>query len=189
MLKASAQKLLKGCLVHLQPAPYEPILNSGVISSLPFIVAVFTTILGGWLGDRFIASGARLTIVRKSFAIGGIMSAAIFTVLLAYIDDTSADIALLALAIGALGLCTAAVNAVAVDVAPRHLVSSLTSIQTFGANLIASFAPVITGLLVSSTNNFQLPMLVCAGVAVIVGCGAYIFIIGDIDRPIDMQAP
>ena len=37
---------------------------------------------------------------------------------------------------------------------PPHIVSSLTSLQNFGGNVGGSFAPIVTGALVTATGDF-----------------------------------
>jgi cyanate permease len=71
---------------------------------------------------------------------------------------------------------------VAVDVAPPHIVSSLVSLQNFGGNIGGSLAPVVTGLLISSSGNFQRPLLVTAAVALVFGCGCFGLIVGNLDE-------
>jgi len=70
-------------------------------------------------------------------------------------------------------------------VAPPHIVSSLTSLQNFGGNVGGSFAPIVTGALVTATGDFTVPLLVAAGVALVLGCGSYGFIVGNLDRTLD----
>jgi cyanate permease len=70
----------------------------------------------------------------------------------------------------------------AVDIAPPHIVSSLVSLQNFGGNIGGSFAPLVTGLLISTSGNFQVPLLVTAAVAIVFGCGGYGLIVGNLDK-------
>jgi hypothetical protein len=65
--------------------------------------------------------------------------------------------------------------------APPHIISSLASLQNFGGNIGGSFAPLVTGLLISSSGDFTLPLLVAAGVALVFGCGSYGLIVGNLD--------
>jgi cyanate permease len=69
-----------------------------------------------------------------------------------------------------------------IDVAPPHVVSSLVSLQNFGGNVGGSFAPLVTGMLISASGDFTVPLLVAAGVALVFGCGSYGFIVGSLDR-------
>ena len=156
-------------------------LTTGWVGMLPFLVGTICVVLGGWFGDLLIARGARVTLVRKGFAVGGLFGATIFTIAGAYAPDDVMAIAFLTASVASVSFSTAAVNAMPIDVAPPHIVSSLVSLQNFGGNVGGSFAPLVTGLLISSSGDFTLPLLVAAGVALIFGCGSYGLIVGNLD--------
>jgi MFS transporter, ACS family, D-galactonate transporter len=158
------------------------ILTTGVIGMLPFLLGTLFTVFGGWAGDKLIAKGYRATIVRKGFAVGGLLAATIFTVSGAYTEETVLAVSFLTLSVVSFSFATAAVNSMPIDVAPPHIVSSLVSLQNFGGNVGGSFAPVVTGYLISSSNDFTLPLLVAAGIALVFGCGSYGFIVGNLDK-------
>ena len=158
------------------------ILNSGFVGMLPFVVGFFVTIFGGWVCDGLIARGVRLTIVRKSVSVAGLVAATIFTLCGAFAVGTVAAVAFLTLAVAGFSFSTAALQAIPVDVAPPKLVSSLAALHNFGGNVGGSFAPVITGLLIATNGSFLLPLVVTAGVALVLGCIPIIFLIGDIDH-------
>ena len=157
-------------------------LTTGVVGMLPFLVGTICVILGGWAGDRLIAAGRRVTLVRKGFAVGGLFGATVFTVAGAYAPDDFLAITFLTLSMAGASFCTAAVNSIPIDVAPPHIVSSLVSLQNFGGNVGGSFAPLVTGLLISPSGDFTVPLLVAAGVALVFGCGSYGLIVGNLDR-------
>jgi ACS family D-galactonate transporter-like MFS transporter len=156
-------------------------LTTGWVGMLPFLVGTLCVILGGWLGDRLIASGWRVTLVRKGFAVGGLLLATVFTLSGAYTDDDVLAIMFLIAAVASISFSTAAVNSMPIDVAPPHIVSSLVSLQNFGGNVGGSFAPLVTGLLISTSGDFTLPLTVAAAVALIFGCGSYGLIVGNLD--------
>ena len=158
------------------------ILQTGFVGMLPFLVGTICVIFGGWAADRLIAAGGRVTLIRKSFAVSGLFCATIFTIGGAYAEGTVLAVSLLTLAVASFSFTTAAANSIPLDVAPPHIVSSLVSLQNFGGNVGGSFAPVVTGLLISATNDFTVPLLVAAGVALVFGCGSYALIIGNLDQ-------
>ncbi len=112
-----------------------------------------------------------------------------FTVGGAYAPSDVLAVALLTLAVASASFATAAVNSIPLDVAPPHIVSSLVSLQNFGGNVGGSFAPLITGLLVTATGDFTIPLLVAAGVALVFGCGSYGFIVGNLDHELRVRTP
>ena len=158
------------------------ILKSGFVGMLPFIVGVILTIFGGWVSDRLVAGGMRVTVVRKTLSVGGLFAAALFTLLGAYTNGLWPAVTFLTLAIAGFSFATGSIQAMAVDIAPPHIVSSLVSLQNFGGNVGGSFAPMITGLLISAAGSFQLPLLVTAAVALVLGCGGYGLIVGNLDN-------
>ena len=161
------------------------VLQTGFVGALPFIVGVVCTIAGGWIGDRLVRCGAPATRVRKSFAVGALLSATLFTVCAAYAAETVVAVTCLTLAVGSFSLCTGHINAIPLDVAPKQSVSSLVSLQNFGGNVGGSLAPILTGFMISSTGNFQVPLLVTAAVALVFGCGGYGLVVGNLEGDIE----
>jgi MFS family permease len=161
------------------------VLDTGIVGMLPFLIGTATVVFGGWAADRLIAGGARVTVVRKGFAVGGLLGATVLTIGGAYATDTVLAVGLLTLAVASFSLSTASVNSMPIDVAPPHIVSSLTSLQNFGGNVGGSFAPIVTGALLTATGDFTMPLLVGAVVALVLGCGSYGFIVGNLDRELE----
>jgi len=126
--------------------------------------------------------------VRKGFAVGGLFGATVFTIAGAYAQDTTLAVALLTLSVASFSFSTAAVNSMPIDVAPPHIVSSLVSLQNFGGNVGGSFAPLVTGLLISPSGDFTAPLLMAAGVALVFGCGSYGLIVGNLDHELEERA-
>jgi len=83
-----------------------------------------------------------------------------------------------------ISLTTASANAMPIDVAPPHLVSSCASIQNFGGNIGGALAPLITGLLISWSGSFEVPLLFTAVVGLVFGCGGFGLIVNNLDREI-----
>jgi len=167
---------------YLVLARHLSILNSGFVGTLPFVVGFFVTVLGGWVCDALIARGVRRTTVRKSITVAGLVFATIFTLCAAFATGTIAAVTFLTLSVAGFSFSTAALQALPVDVAPPKLVSSLAALHNFGGNIGGSFAPIVTGLLVTASGSFLLPLLVTAGVALILGCLPIIFLVGNIDQ-------
>jgi MFS family permease len=158
------------------------ILKSGFVGSLPFVVGVIVTIAGGWTCDRLIERGIRTTTVRKSITVGGLVFSTIFTLAAAYVTGTVAAVACVTLAVAGFSFSTAALQAIPVDIAPPKLVGSLAALQNFGGNVGGSFAPIVTGVLVTASGSFVLPLVVTAGIALVLGCLPIMFLIGNIDH-------
>jgi ACS family D-galactonate transporter-like MFS transporter len=164
------------------------ILNSGFVGMLPFVIGIVVTIFGGWVSDRLVARGMRVTVVRKTLTVAGLFAASVFTLLGAYTSGLWLAVTFLTLAIAGFSFATGSIQSMAVDIAPPHIVSSLVSLQNFGGNVGGSFAPLITGLLISSAGSFQVPLLVTATVALVFGCGGYGLIVGSLDETLGARA-
>ncbi len=157
------------------------ILTSGWVGMLPFVIGILVTLFGGWVSDRLVARGMRVTVVRKSLTVGGLLAAAVFTLLAAYTSGLWLAIAFLTLAVAGFSFSTASLSSMAVDVAPPHIVSSLVSLQNFGGNVGGSFAPIVTGLLITAAGDFRVALLVTAGVT-LVSCFGYGVVVGNLDQ-------
>jgi MFS family permease len=160
------------------------IMRTGFFAMLPFISGIAFTLFGGWISDRLVMRGRSLSLVRRSFAVGGIFGATVFIVVAALSHQAWVAITAFTLSVSLLSLATASVNAMPIDVAPPHLVSSCASIQNFGGNIGGALAPLITGLLISWTGNFVVPLLFTAVVGVVFGCGGFGLIVKNLDREI-----
>ncbi|MGA2056569.1 MAG: MFS transporter [Bradyrhizobium sp.] len=160
------------------------IMRTGLFAMLPFLFGIVFTLLGGWLNDRIVARGGSISSVRRSFAVGGIFTSTIFIVIAALSHEAWVAVTALTLAVSALSLTTAAANAMPIDIAPPHLVSSCVSIQNFGGNIGGALAPLITGLLISWTGDFVVPLLFTAVVGLVLGCGGFGLVVKDLDQEI-----
>jgi MFS transporter, ACS family, L-galactonate transporter len=83
-------------------------------------------------------------------------------------------------------LATGAIQSMAVDICPKHLVSSIVSLQMFGGNVGGTLAGIIPGVLITRTGNFEAVMLLTAAIA-LAGCVFYALLAGNLDR--EMTAP
>jgi len=158
------------------------VLKGSFVGMTSFLVGFVATLAGGWISDWMVKSGMRITVARKTMVCGGLILAIIFTLLGVYARETWTAVTMLTLALAGVSLATAAIQALPVDIAPPHMVSSLVSLFSFGGNLGASFAPALTGLLISISGGFELPLLVTAGIALVFGCGSLLFIVGSLDE-------
>lgn len=160
------------------------IMRTGIFAMLPFISGIVFTLFGGWVSDRLVMRGRSLSSVRRSFAVGGIFGATVFIVVAALSHQAWIAIAAFTVSVSLLSLATASANAMPIDVAPPHLVSSCASIQNFGGNIGGALAPLVTGLLISWTGNFVMPLLFTALVGLVFGCGGFGLVVKNLDRVI-----
>jgi MFS transporter, ACS family, D-galactonate transporter len=169
---------------YLALQQHMSIMSTGFYAMLPFVAGIVFTLVGGWLSDRLVARGASVSSVRRSFAVGGIFVSTIFIVVAAFSHEAWIAIAAFTLAISALSLSTASANAMPIDVAPPHLVSSCAAIQNFGGNIGGALAPLITGVLISWSGSFVVPLLFTAAVGLLLGCGGFGIVVNNLDSEI-----
>jgi sugar phosphate permease len=141
--------------------------GTGLVASVPFIFGFFGSLLGGLLSDRLVARGFSPILSRKIPLIAGLLGMAVFTVPAALTASTTVAVLCIALAVFCGNMATANAWALATSVAPPAYVASLGAIQNFGGYFGGSFAPVVTGLIVSRTASFA-PALI-AGAACAAG--------------------
>ena len=169
---------------YLALQQHMSIMSTGFFAMLPFVAGIAFTLLGGWLSDRLVARGASVSLVRRSFAVGGIFASTVFIVVAAFSHEAWVAVTAFTLAVSALSLTTASANAMPIDVAPPHLVSSCASIQNFGGNIGGALAPLITGVLISWSGSFVVPLLFTAAVGLLFGCGGFGLVVNNLDREI-----
>ncbi|MBI2822726.1 MAG: MFS transporter [Acidobacteria bacterium] len=156
------------------------VLRTGLVAGLPFWAGMAGTIGGGWLGDYLMRRGFSRTASRKGMIGVGMTLATISVVSAAFTTETWLAVTLLTLCMGFLRMTTASNNATAMDLAPPNSVASLTSIQSFGGNLVGLLAPIVTGYIVQSTGSFVWALVVAGGMAMFGAC-SYVFIVGRLE--------
>lgn len=157
------------------------LLRTGIYASLPFWAGMIGTLFGGWLGDYLIRRGTTATVSRKSIIGFGLSGAAVLVVAAAFAEQALLAVALITLGVGCLRLATGSANSLAIDLAPRTVVGSLTAIQNFFGNVGGLLAPIVTGYLLQSTGNFLSSLIVAAGMALF-GAVSYVFLVGNLER-------
>lgn len=156
------------------------IMRSGAFSSLSFWAGMIGTLGGGWLCDYLIARGTSLTRARKSIIGLGLVVCTGSLFIAAFAQEIWLAVTFLVLAVGFLRLATGPCNSLPIDLAPRSVVGSLTSIQNLFGNIGGLLVPIVTGYLVDLTGNFFIALLVAAGMALF-GAISYVFILGNLE--------
>jgi MFS family permease len=162
------------------------ILKSGLPLFIILFAGVLGTLLGGWLGDSMIARGISPTFTRKSLIGWGLLGSTVAVVAAAYTANVWLAIILISLCVGSLRVATASCNALPIDLAPRIVLGSVTSIQNFFGNVGGTLAPIITGHLIQASGTF-FSSLVVAGAMATFGAISYVLVVGNLDE--DRIAP
>jgi MFS transporter, ACS family, D-galactonate transporter len=165
---------------YLVETMHMSILKSAGYSTIPWAFAtVADLVVGGWLIDHLIARGYSETPVRKTVLVSGmLLGLAVFGATL----TTSPVWAVVWISVALSGLAAAAPVGWSIPslIAPRGGTATIGGIMNFFNNLMGVVAPVTTGYIVAATHSFTGAFLT-AGVVLIVGILAYIFLLGSLD--------
>jgi D-galactonate transporter len=155
----------------------------GLVGMIPALVAVFGGYLGGWVSDRLVRSGVRLTLARKIPLVGGmLLSSSIGLSVL--VESTTAAIALMSLSYASLAFAAAIIWSLPADVAPtKDHVGSIGGIQNFASNLAGICISTLVGVMLAKTGGFVVPLLV-AGCFSLLGAFSYLVIVPEI-KPLE----
>ena len=157
------------------------LLRTGFYASLPFWVGMLGTVFGGWLSDYLLRNGMSRTWSRKSIIGSGLCGFTVLVIAAAYAEPVWLCVTLLVLSIGSMRLATGPANSLAIDLAPRSVVGSLTAIQNFFGNIGGLLAPIVGGYLLDKTGSFTASLLVAGGMALL-GALSYVFLVGDLEK-------
>jgi ACS family D-galactonate transporter-like MFS transporter len=154
------------------------------VGGLIFFLAAASAIVTGKFSDRWIASGASATRVRKTLLGGGMTGLGVFLAAAAVAPDK-----LLVWALAPAGVCLG-VNgahcwAVTQTLAGPRVSGRWTGVQNFVGNFAGAFAPAITGYLLARTGEFYWPF-VSAAIISWIGALSWVFAVGPIE-PVDWE--
>jgi sugar phosphate permease len=165
---------------YLVQAMHMSIIKSAGYAAIPWAAATVSDILiGGLLVDRLIAAGRDETKVRKAVLITGMLfGLAVFGAT----RTTDPHWAIFWISIALAGLAASAPIGWSIPslIAPQGGTGTIGGIMNFLNNMMGVVAPIVTGIIVGATNNFEMAFLV-AGVVLIVGIFFYVFVLGRIE--------
>jgi sugar phosphate permease len=165
---------------YLVQSMHMSILKSAGFSAIPWIFATIADlVVGGWLIDHLIARGYDDTRVRKTVLVTGmLLGLCVFGATL----TTDPVWAIVWISIALSGLSAAAPVGWSIPslIAPQGGTGTIGGIMNFLNNLMGVVAPITTGYIVGATHSFAGAFLV-AGVVLLVGIIAYVFILGRIE--------
>lgn len=165
---------------YLVQTMHMSILKSASFAAIPWICATISDLLvGGWLIDHLIAKGHDETRVRK-----GVLLSGMFLGLAVFGATTTTDpwVAITWISIALSGLAAAAPVGWSLPslIAPKGGTGTVGGIMNFANNMMGAAAPIVTGYIVGETQSFSNAFLV-AGVVLLVGMAAFVFLLGRIE--------
>lgn len=125
-----------------------------VFGSVPFWCIAASSVTFGWLSDRLISNGLSVSLVRRGFAAGGLLSAGALMLPVALVVSGRSALILLTVATGLFGLCTSNIWAITQRLAGPSAAGKWTGAQNAFGNLAGVFGPWLTGVLVERTGSY-----------------------------------
>ena len=148
------------------------------IGGIAYLCGAFFAMLSGWLSDRWIASGATPTLVRKTFAGGGLGLAGIF-IGLAVVSGPAYCVAALILGVIFFGASSSNVYAITQTLAGAQAAGRWTGFQNAFGNLAGVVAPAVTGFVLQRTGHFYWAFVILTA-ASLAGMACWVFLVGRI---------
>lgn len=165
---------------YLVETMHMGIIKSAGYAAIPWACATISDIaVGGFLVDKLVTAGWDETKVRKSvLIIGMLFGLAVFGAT----RTTDPGWAIMWISIALSGLAASAPIGWSIPslIAPPGGTGTIGGIMNFINNMMGVVAPIVTGLIVGSTNNFAGAFMV-AGVVILVGIFFYIVVLGRIE--------
>jgi len=150
------------------------------IGGIAYLLGACFAVLSGWISDRWIASGASPTLVRKTFTGGGIACSGVL-VGLAVVSGPVYCVAALILGVVSFGVCISNQWAITQTLAGPQAAGRWTGFQNFVGNLAGVVAPALTGFVLDRTGHFYWAFAITTAVALI-GTASWIFVVGRVEQ-------
>lgn len=154
-------------------------IKSGFAASLPYIAASVGVLFGGYISDRIIRQTGSATIGRKLPIIVGLLMTSVM-IAANYVESNTTVIIIMSIAFFGQGMVNLGWTLVS-DVAPKEMIGLTGGIFNFCANLAGIVTPLVIGFVVGATGSFY-GALAYIGALGLIGAGAYIFIVGEVER-------
>lgn len=173
--------LLTWLPVYLSRSLHIDLARSFLYTGVPWLFATFTDLLiGGLLVDALIHRGWNASVVRRTVLVCG---TAMGLGILGAANAHTPTQALVWISISIGGLAAAAPVGWSIPslIAPGDSVGMVGGILNLSNQISGIAAPIVTGYLINGHRSFESAFIVAAAYLV-VGIGAYIFLLGDIHR-------
>ena len=154
---------------------------SVMYTSIPWLCATAADLaVGGWLVDELIRRGFNDSKVRQTILIGGML---LGLSLLGTIFAKTPAMAVFWISLSISGLAASAPVAWSAPslLAPRDSVAKVGGIMNFANQVAAVAAPIVTGYLIGSRDDYS-HAFIAAAAAILVGIGGYALLLGRIER-------
>jgi MFS transporter, ACS family, D-galactonate transporter len=172
---------------YLVESMHMSILKSAGFTAIPWICATIADlIVGGWLIDHLLARGYAETPVRKTvLVLGMLLGLAVFGATVT--SDPIWAIVWISVALSGLAAAAPVGWSIPSLIAPRGGTGTISGVMNFLNNMMGVVAPLTTGYIVGATGSFVGAFLT-AGVVLVIGIVAYVFILGRLEPIADPPA-
>ena len=150
--------------------------ETGIYEAIPFLVAIFAVILGGYLSDYFIKKGMNAVKARLVIIIGACLISGVAAIPINYIDSLGIVMTLITISLFANNMIPGVLWALVGDLSPEEAVGTFGGIQNFANFIGATLAPIGTGVILFLTNNNFNWVFITSGIFCIIGAVSYSFI-------------
>jgi MFS family permease len=186
----------QGCLVYtgylyiswlpnyLQTARHLSMLNSGIYTAIPFLVAMAVGIAANWAGDRLLTADAVRSGKRRYLvAISLLFMAA--GLLIPFAQSLAAVITLITITVSSAHVGPAANGALVSDLlrSPGDAGRAF-AFLVLGGNTFGLLAPIVTGYVVSATGSFDMAFIVAGALALVGAVSAVVLARGTLGEQI-----
>ncbi|MGA3190777.1 MAG: MFS transporter, partial [Bryobacteraceae bacterium] len=151
----------------------------GTFGSMAFWAVGGASLISGIVSDRLVQRGGSPTLVRKSFAAGGLIGA-IVIVGVPLLQSQAASLAVLIFACISFGCYSSHPWLISQTLAGPAAAGRWSGMQNAVGNLAGVIAPWVTGLIVRDTGHFAYAFAV-VGVILALGAASYLILIGRIE--------
>ncbi|AJI46834.1 MFS transporter [Francisella philomiragia] len=147
-----------------------------IATSISFISGIASVMLGGIASDIMIKKGFTAVFSRLTPIIIGCLVASIAILALPFIDNIFIIVCVISVTIFCLGLRISPTWALVADISPYSLVGTIGGLQNFANFVGAGLAPLITGIILQSTNDNFMFVFIFSGVICLFGSFIYMLI-------------
>ncbi|WP_182058822.1 MFS transporter [Pantoea sp. ME81] len=177
-------------IVYLEKGLHLSIDKAGIGAMFPYLMAMAGVLCGGTLSDLLLKRGRSRTFARKLPVMTGMLLTCSIALVNFFQDQPVIAIGILSVAFFANAFSNLG-WVVCSDVIPRHLIGTIGGFLNIFGNLSGIASPIIIGIILQRTQNFQYAMWYIAAVA-LAGFLAYLFLVGKIEvmvPPEEQPAP
>lgn len=166
-------------IVYLEKGLHLSIDKAGIGAMFPYLMAMAGVLCGGTLSDLLLKRGRSRTFARKLPVMTGMLLTCSIALVNFFQDQPVIAIGILSVAFFANAFSNLG-WVVCSDVIPRHLIGTIGGFLNIFGNLSGIASPIIIGIILQRTQNFQYAMWYIAAVAM-AGFLAYLFLVGKIE--------